>query len=390
MGAFENLKTLIERSTEYRKIIFIDELSWMDTPRSDLMVALEHFWNGWASARKDVILIVCSSATSWILSKVINNKGGLYNRLTERIHLRPFNLRACSDYTSARGLSLTQDQMMQCYMIFGGIPYYWSLLRKGMSLAQNVDEMIFAPDAPLMEEFQYLYASVFRHPAVYIKIVSTLAKKKVGMTREELIAASGIHNSGDLTQKLEELEQCDFIRKYYTFGKKKKDAVYQLMDNFTLFYYRFMEQRTSDPHFWSNQINTPTQNTWKGLAFERVCLFHTEQIKRKLGISGVHTELHSWYCNADPEKGVFGSQIDLLIVRDDRVINLCEMKYTGTEYTVTKNVHQDIARKINDLHVLTGTKYAIHPTIVTCYGLVDNTYAGEIQAVITLEDLFLD
>lgn len=389
LEAFEGLKDLIRQSNEKRKVIFIDELSWMDTQKCDLMMALENFWNSFASARKDIVLIVCASATSWMLSKVVHNKGGLYNRLTEQINLRTFTLKECEEYVQAAGLVLNRNQILQYYMIFGGVPYYWGFLKKGLSLSQNIDNTLFAKDAPLKEEFKYLYASVFKNPEVYIKIIETLGLKKVGMTREELIEASGIVNSGDLSFKLEELESCGFIRKYYAFGMKKKNAVYQLMDCFTLFHFKFLKDAPTDEHFWSNQINTPLVNTWMGLAFERVCMQHVDQMKWKLGISGVLTEVNSWYCKADPDKGIFGSQIDLLITRKDQVINLCEMKYSGSEYTVTEKVNRNIQNKINDLVLLTGTKYAIYPTLVTTYGLVNNSYAENIQSVITLDDLFV-
>lgn len=389
MDAFSHLKELISASTEKKKIVFIDELSWMDTPKSDLMMALEFFWNAWASARNDIVLIVCSSATSWILSKIIHNKGGLYNRLTCRIRLLPFSLHECETYITTQGISLSRGQILQCYMILGGIPYYWSFLKKGLSLSQNIDQMMFSENAPLKDEFQYLYAAIFKKPDIYIKIVQALAQKKVGMTREELISAAGVGNTGNLTTKLEELESCGFIRKYQAFGMKKKNALYQLMDFFTLFYYRFMETRPTDEHFWSNQIKTPAINVWHGLAFERVCLSHISQIKQKLGIMGVLTHVNSWSCKEDKESGVFGSQIDLLIVRNDQIINLCEMKYSESEYTVTQDVDRGINRKIHDLQTVTKTRYAIHPTLITSYGVVDNPYAFNMQAVITMNDLFL-
>ena len=388
LEAFDKLKEIIRNSNEKRKIIFIDELSWMDTPKSDLMVALENFWNGVASARKDIVLIVCASATSWMLSKVVHNKGGLYNRLTQQIHLQAFCLRECEEYIQSEGLALNREQILQYYMIFGGVPYYWGFIKKGLSLAQNIDNTLFVKNAPLRDEFKYMYASVFKNPETYIKIIETLGTKKVGLTREELIKLTGLSNSGDLTGKLEELESCGFIRKYYAFGMKKKNAVYQLIDCFTLFHFKFLQDEPTDEHFWTNQINTPAGNTWNGLAFERVCMQHVAQIKNKLGISGVLTEINSWYCKADPDRGVFGSQIDMLITRKDQVINLCEMKYSGSEYTITEKVDKSIRNKINDLRVLTNTKYAIYPTIITTYGLVNNSYSDSIQSVITLDDLF--
>ena len=388
LEAFEDLKDLIRDSSESKKVIFIDELSWMDTQNSDLLAALENFWNGWASARKDIVLIVCASATSWMISKVIHNKGGLYNRLTEQIDLKCFTLSECEDYIRANDIALNRQQILQFYMVFGGIPYYWGFFQKGLSVAQNIDRLLFARDAQLKDEYKYLYASIFKHPDVYLRIVQTLGQEKVGMTREELIAASGLTNSGELTAKLEELECCGFIRKYSAYGMKRKNAIYQLMDLFTLFYHQFMAKEPTDEHFWTDQINTPAVNTWLGLAFERVCLDHIAQINERLGISGVYTEVNSWYCKADMDKGIFGSQIDLLIVRKDQVINLCEMKYSGTEFTVTKAVDKSIQEKIHDLKTMTRTRYAIHPTLITCYGLVGNSYSGGIQSVITMDDLF--
>ncbi|MDO5436001.1 MAG: ATP-binding protein [Clostridia bacterium] len=388
MDAFNQLKDLIRGSGEKRKVIFIDELSWMDTPRCDLMTALENFWNGWASARKDIVLIVCASATSWLLSKVIHNKGGLYNRLTEQIHLRPFTLAECREYLDLNGFVFNTEQILKGYMIFGGVPYYWSLLQKGLSLPQNIDRLCFSRDALLKDEFRYLYASIFRNAENHMRIVCTLARKKAGMTREELIASSGLSNSGDLTLKLEELEVCGFIRKYTAFGMKKKSAVYQLIDFFTLFYQQFMASPPSDERFWSNRQNTPAVNVWNGLAFERVCLEHVPQLKEALGISGVLTEVHSWYCSADPEKGIFGSQIDLMLVRADQIINLCEMKYSATEFSVTEKTEQSIRRKIHDLTVRTGTRNAIHPILVTVYGITDSPHSAIFQHVITAEALF--
>ena len=274
-------------------------------------------------------------------------------------------------------------------MIFGGVPFYWSFLKKGLSLVQNIDSILFEKNAPLKKEFEYLYASIFKNPEVYLKIINILGTKKIGMTREEIIENTDIPNSGDLTVKLDELESCGFIRKYNAFGMKTKGAIFQLIDNFTLFYYKFLENYPTDEHYWANQLNNPALNNWLGLAFERVCLEHIKQIKIKLGISGVHTEVNSWSCKSDAEKGIFGSQIDLLIVRDDQVINLCEMKYSGTTYTLKQEEDEKIRNRISDLATVTQTKHAIFPTLITTYGLAQNGYSSNIQSVVTLDDLFV-
>ena len=386
--AFEELKELIKSSQEKRKIIFIDELSWMDTPKSNLIQALENFWNGWASFRDDIILIVCASATSWMLKKVIHNKGGLYNRLTEQIHLKQFTLKECKEFLESKQISTNEIQVLKYYMVLGGVPYYYNFIEKGLSVEANIDNMIFKEDAPLKEEFKYLFPSIFKNPTVYLKIISALAKKKIGLTRDEIIENAKLINSGDLSTKLEELESCGFIRKYNSFGMKSKSAMYQIIDSFTIFYYSFIEKCSNDEHFFQNQINTPLMNSWQGFAFERVCLLHINQIKEALGISGVYTECNSWYCKKNEDEGINGSQIDLLIVRKDQVINLCEMKFSNTEFLVTNKVIESINNKISDLKLVTKTKYAIYPTLITTLGLKENPNSLMIQKTITLKELF--
>lgn len=388
LEAFSLLKDTIELSNDEKKIIFIDELSWMDTKKSKLIMALENFWNGWASARKDIVLIVCTSATSWMVNNIIHNTGGLYNRLTDQIHLHPFSLAQCEKLIQSKKIIMSRQEILQCYMIMGGIPFYWNYLEKGLSLPQNIDSIFFAENAPLKNEFQYLYSSIFKNAEIHIDIITALSKKKAGMTRGEIADALKKSSSGILTKKLEELEASGFIRKYKSYGSKKNNSIYQLTDCFTLFYFQFMENNPSDEHFWSNQISTPKINTWSGLAFERVCLLHVNQMKVKLGISGVLTETYSWRCKKDVDKDIYGSQIDLLIVRKDQVINLCEMKYSQLEYTMNEQAQRDIMERIHDFQQVTKCNYSIHPTLVTTKGLNQNIYSGCIQAVITADDLF--
>jgi len=388
LEAFSLLKELIRNQGHGKKVIFIDELSWMDAPRGKLITALESFWNGWASARKDIVLIVCASATSWMMSKVVHNKGGLYNRLTKQIHLRPFTLGECERFLDAKGVQLNRHQILECYMIMGGVPFYWDFLRQGRSLPQNIDDIFFARDAPLAQEFGYLYASLFKNPEPYLAIVGSLGRRKAGMTREEILTSTPIADSGALTRQLEELESCGFIRRYRAFGKKTRGSIYQLVDNFTLFYYKFLANGRQDEHFWENSIDSGSRNAWCGLAFERVCLEHVPQIKRSLGIAGVLTDVSAWSCKADPDEGIFGSQIDLLINRRDQIINLCEMKYSADDYTISKRVDESLRHKMSDFKRLTKTRSAIHLTIITPYGVQKNKYWSSIQSVVAADDLF--
>ena len=387
LEAFSRLSTYLKNSTDEKKIVFLDELPWMDTPRSNFISAFEHFWNGWASARKDIVLIICGSATSWIINKVINDHGGLHNRVTKQIALQPFTLKECEMFAQSKGLEMSRYQLAECYMVFGGIPYYWSLLEKGLSLAQNIDKIIFAKNGKLSNEFDQLYASLFKSPEQYIDIVTALGKKKAGMTREEIIAATDKYSNGALSKVLDELEYCGFIRKYNGFDKKSKQAIYQLIDNYTLFYFKFIQQNeNNDEHFWSASIDSAMHRAWSGLAFERLCMAHTQQIKAALGIAGVLSNVYSWRKEADETSD--GAQIDLLIDRKDQVINLCEMKYSLSEYIIDAEYEQKLRNKKSVFIDTTNTRKAVHLTMVTTFGIKANAHSGIVQNEITLEDLF--
>ena len=387
LEAFSLLSTYLKNSTDEKKIVFLDELPWMDTPRSNFISAFEHFWNGWASARKDIVLIICGSATSWIINKVINDHGGLHNRVTKQIALQPFTLKECEMFAQSKGLEMSRYQLAECYMVFGGIPYYWSLLEKGLSLAQNIDKIIFAKNGKLSNEFNQLYASLFKSPEQYIDIVTALGKKKAGMTREEIIAATDKYSNGALSKVLDELEYCGFIRKYNGFDKKSKQAIYQLIDNYTLFYFKFIQQNeNNDEHFWSASIDSAMHRTWSGLAFERLCMAHTQQIKAALGIAGVLSNVYSWRKEADETSD--GAQIDLLIDRKDQVVNLCEMKYSLSEYAIDAEYEQKLRNKKSAFINTTNTRKAVHLTMVTTFGIKANAHSGIVQNEITLEDLF--
>ncbi len=387
--AFDMLKDLIEWSKDRRKVVFIDEMPWMDAPRSSFLPALENFWNSFASARKDVVLIACGSATSWIVRKLLKNKRGLHNRITYRIHLQPFTLNECEQYAKQRKLGMSRLQLMEGYMALGGIPYYWSLLDKSKSLAQNIDRLFFSKDGELKGEYYELYASLFNHPEKYVAVIETLGKKRSGLSREEIIKEGKLESNGKLSEILEDLENCGFIRKYNMIGMKSKGALYQLIDCYTLFYFRFIQNNNSnDEHFWSKSIGTGEYNSWCGLAFERLCLLHSRQIKTKLGISGIISSEYAWW--TDQKDGKRGAQIDLLIDRNDGVINLCEMKYTKVPFQIDANYEANLLNKRTRFIEATQTRKAVHITMVSSQGLERNAYADEIQSEVSGGDLFAE
>lgn len=386
--AFELLKDLIRQSKDKRKVIFIDELSWMDARGGELIPAFENFWNNWASNRKDILLIVCASAANWMIKKIIHNKGGLYNRLSAEIDLRQFNLKECEEFSKAMHLPFGREQILECYMIMGGVPYYWKQLDRSKSLSQNINRLFFAENAKLKEEFDYLFDSLYDAPEEYVRVITALGTKRMGLTRNEIIEAIGKNNGGGLSAILKDLENAHFIREYTAYGKKSKDSLYQLMDSFILFWFRFKMDKSVSETLWTENINTPARNTWNGYAFERTCLLHIPQIKFKLGISGVRTNVYSWHCAADEEKGIVGAQIDLVIERADNIINLCEEKYSGVEYAIDAAYEKTLLQKIDSFIKDTGTKKPVQLTLVTANGLKHNSHSDIVHAEVVADDLF--
>ena len=388
IDAFFELERYIDGLPEGKKVIFFDELPWMDSPRSGLLSELEAFWNGWASARKDIVFVVCGSATAWMVKKILKNKGGLHNRLSHRIALQPFNLGLCEKMAEAQHLALSRMQVLETYMVFGGVPYYWSLLHPGQSVAQEIDRLVFSSDGDLHDEFQMLYASLFSSPQPYINIVTALADKKMGLTRETLAAVLKVESSGFFSSLLGDLEWCGFIRKYNALGKKTKDALYQLIDPFTLFYFEFVKGNQNMANYWQAIHGMPKYNTWCGLAFERVCFAHVEQVKMKLGISGVLTGVYSWRCQPNEEKGYGGVQVDMLIDRNDGIIDLCEMKYSDAEYSISSQYAKEMTRKRAVFQQVSKTKKAVHLVLVTTQGVAPGINQYSVQASVVLDDLF--
>ena len=379
--AFHLLETHLDSLPTGKKVVFIDELPWMDTARSNFIRALDHFWNSWATTRKDILLVVCGSATSWIIDNIVMNYGGLHNRLTRKIHLNGFSLHECELYCKAQKLGYSRKLILEAYMALGGIPYYWSFMKKGQSVAQNFDRMFFDEDGELAHEYDALYASLFKNPNIHIQIIQTLSRKKTGMTRAELIETSRQADNDKLSKALKELEQCGFIRQYTCIGKKVKEATFQLMDNYTLFYFQFIQQnKNGDKNYWTSMYNSPLHNTWAGLAFERVCLQHIDQIKASLGFGGVVCTAHSW---SNPK-----AQIDLLIDRNDGIINICEMKYSKGKYNLDGAEMQRIQNRVESFIAESGTEKSIHITLITSNGVSVASETSAIQSQLTMDDLF--
>jgi AAA+ ATPase superfamily predicted ATPase len=387
LEAFSQLTVQLESKASEKKIVFFDELPWLDTAGSGFLSALEHFWNSWASARTDILLIVCGSAASWIINKLLNNRGGLHNRVTDRISLQPFTLKECELFFSSRAAIFDRYQIVQLYMVMGGIPFYLAQIDPTLSATQNIDRLCFTESGILRAEFDNLYHSLFQKAERHVQIIEALSKKAKGLSREALLKASKMPNGGGTTRILRELEESHFIRKYRAFGKKGKNSIYQLTDFYSLFYLRWIRDfNPSDQGYWVAQLDTPSQNIWAGYAFEQVCLEHISKIKLGLSIGGIRTETSAWYGKADES----GAQIDLLIDRADRVINICEMKFSINPFVISKSYAEDLKRKIRVFKEVTNTRKAIHLILITTWGLVRNNYSDTlVQNELKMDALFI-
>ncbi len=371
-----------------RQVVFLDELPWMDTPRSGFVTALEGFWNTWACHRHNFMLVVCGSATSWILNNLINNHGGLYGRVTYEIKLSPFTLGECEAFFKSRGIKMSRYDIVQSYMMLGGIPYYFNYFQKGLSLAQNVDRLFFTGNARLREEYDRLFTAIFNNPDDIKRIVQLLSTRHAGFTRQEILQKTGIEDSGAATKLLKALEVSDFVMKYVPFGTGKRNETYKLTDPFCLFYLRWVAGCDKlNPDFWSFSQLSPAVAGWRGYAFEEVCFLHIPHIKAALGIAGVSTTQSAWALRGDDDKE--GTQIDMLISRKDNVVDMCEMKFYNEDFTVSKSYHAKLVHRQNLLEEMLPKRMAIHHVLVTTYGLTYNEYGGIFQNVITIDQLFL-
>ena len=386
--AFEHLRRLIEAEKGHqKKLIFFDELPWLDNAKSGFLSALEYFWNSFASARKDVLLVVCGSAASWMINKLIHNRGGLHNRVIRRIRLEPFTLKECEEFFKSRGAAFNRYQIIQLYMVMGGIPFYLDQVDVGQSAAQNIARLCFEDGGILRTEFDDLFSSLFKKAEKHEAVIEALSAKARGLPRSELIKKAKLPDAGSTTRILQELEASGFIRKYPPFGKKERDALYQLTDFYSLFYHKYIRKgSTLDASSWTAGLDSPALRAWSGYAFEQVCLMHLGSIKQALGVAGVQTAASSWTGEVNGK----GVQIDLLIDRRDHVINLCEMKFSINDFVITKSYFDELRNKIAVFQEHTGTRKAIYLTFISTFGLRQNEYSLQlVQNSLTMDALFI-
>jgi len=395
--AFKLMTEEIEKSPKSKKfILFLDELPWLASKKTNLMQSLDYFWNSYWSKHKNLIVIACGSAASWMIDKLVNAKGGLYNRLTKIILLRPYNLKETLGFLRSKGITLNQYQVLDLYMAFGGIPHYLKLARKGYSVTQIINESCFQNQGLLYQEFDRLFASLFENPKVHEALVRAIASQQNGISRNKLIEVTGIPSGGRLNQWLTELEASNFIQSYVPLGKKKKDHYYRVIDEYTFFYLKWIEPLKKSGHgggknYWKTQIKSPKVLSWKGYAFESVCFKHLDQIRASLDLDSIHSQVGSWRFLPEKGKKDSGAQIDLIFDREDGVVTLCEIKYSDKIFVMDKSFSKNLAKKMNIFEQHCPTDKQIFFCIITTRGSKQTVWSEEIvQNEISLEGLFLD
>lgn len=386
--AFRQLATILDkiRSTK-KKVLFFDELPWLASRKSGFLPALDHFWNTWASKR-NIVIVICGSAASWMIDKIVHHKGGLHNRITKLINLAPFTLSETKNYLKSRKVNLEDYQIIQLYMAMGGIPHYLKEVKQGLSAAQNINSICFEKDGLLRNEFTKLYPALFENAENHIRIIKVLASKWKGLTRNEIISISQLTDGGGITRTLTELISSGFITAYSPFGKKKKDTLYRLTDEYSLFYLQFIEnQRNPDVNVWQKISQSSAWKSWSGFAFENICFKHSKNIKQAMGISGVYSEESSYLYKGDDTND--GLQIDLLIDRQDGVINICEIKFYAGEFTIDKSYSTALRNKINVFKIQTETKKSVLLTFISTFGVKKNIHSiGLVDNNLNLSALF--
>jgi hypothetical protein len=373
---------------EEQVVVLFDEFPWIHTPKSGFLSAFSHWWNTWASRQSSLKVVICGSAASWMIENIINNRGGLHNRVSRTIRLLPFSLKETEEFLINRGIILDHYQILQLYMAMGGIPQYLKQVGKGESTEQIVDKLFFEKNGLLKTEFTNLYRSLFANTSHHEAIVRVLAKKRQGLSRTEIIETCRFTTGGTTTRLFEELEESGFITQYIPFGKTSRDSIYKLSDEYSLFYLKFIEHaRISGTGAWHKIVTGQSYNSWSGYAFEAICQKHVPQIKQALGIGAVYTETSGW--RYIPKNGDKGAQIDLLLDRQDHCINLCEIKFSIDQFVINKRYAEELKNKVTVFRGQTKTRKAIFPTMITTYGVLKNNhYSSLIQAQVVMGDLF--
>ncbi len=380
LQAFRMLINVMEAQPPRKQkvVFFLDEFPWLDSPKSGFLPAFDHFWNSWASKQNNLVVVICGSAASWMIQNIVRSKGGLHNRITRRIRLLPFNLHETEKYLQHKKVQLSRYDILQLFMLTGGVPQYLNEIRKGESVAQFIDRSCFSNEGGLREEFQYLYPALFDHAEKHTAIVKALADKPAGLSRKEILQSCQLSSGGSFTKIINELMESGFITALLPFGKNNKELIYKLDDEYSLFYLKFIaNSRASGAGSWLAKADSASWHTWSGFAFERICMKHLPQIKKALNILGVYTEQSVWRYLAKSEQDK-GAQIDLVIDRKDHIINLIEIKFSSSPYNLKKAYAENILHKKQSFCTHTATRKTVLICMLSTFGVLENQHYEQI------------
>ncbi len=377
LTAFHKITEELEKlQKETKPVLFFDELPWIASKRSGFIEALAHWWNNWAS-QQNILLVVCGSAAAWMIDHVVNAKGGLHNRITKLITLEPFSLSETKQFLTSKQIKMSDYQIIQLYMVLGGIPHYLEQVQKGKSATQNIQEICFNRDGLLRTEFDSLYSALFDNATNHIEVIKALASKSKGLDRQEILSKTKMKDGGWFSKLLAELEASGFIASLQPLENKIKNKLFRLTDEFTLFYLAFMSgKRKTDENYWIRLNQTQEYKIWAGYAFENLCAKHIVEIKSALGISGIQCEVNS-YLHRKNNNYHKGFQIDLLIDRRDDVLTICEMKFYSDEYRITSDYAKKIHTRKEGLKALTSPKKHVEVVFISSFGLVNNAQKND-------------
>lgn len=398
LHAFEILNDAIKfnlnkENKKNKTVLFLDEIPWLAQRKGKLLSALDYYWNRYWSSEKNIKLVICGSAASWIIKNILNSKGGLHNRVTCRLPIEPFTLKETKEYLKAKGLLYDSAQVLELYMCIGGIPYYLDMLKKGRSAPQNINQLCFQTKGALVDEFNNLFQALFDHASAHENIIKIIANKREGVSRDEIVKTLDM-KGGTLSLWLQELEQTGFIQSFLPLGKKY-GTYYKIIDEYVLFYLTWMAplsesglKTEKNSHYWEEVSQSPRFNAWSGLAFEAVCHKHISNIKRALHIPD-SARSGTWRYTPGKKDSIPDAQIDLLFDRPDGLISICEIKYASESFKIDKDCAKDLENKKMVYQLVTGTSKQMTLSMITTFGLKKSDYAEDlIFSDCTLKDLF--
>lgn len=391
--AFSLLNKEFEKKPFQKHLIFFDELPWLAGKKSGFIQALDYFWNAYWSQIPHIKIILCGSAASWMLEHLINAKGGLHNRLTFYIQIEPFNLYETKEYLIAKKVRLSEKHLLDLYMVMGGIPHYLNYIDATKSAEQNIQNICFASSGFLLTEFRRLFASLFDAAEVNLSIIREIAKRREGISREELISKTGMSSGGTFNKRIDELQAAGFIQGYIPYHHKKKEQHFRVIDEYSAFYLTWIDpiidKGFTQHNYWKSCFRKSQWATWAGYAFESLCLKHLPQILKSLDLESTPCVIGSW--RFTPKKGSkdAGAQIDLLFDRHDNAVTLCEIKYSSTKYAIDKSYAKELIRKMDVFKERTGTNKQLFMAFITTMGVKKGLWGKEaVSDEVTLRDLF--